>query len=154
MPIHRLADVEPFGIEAVAKAAGTDPDVLRLENLDTDLPPPPAAVAATRQAVGQDDANSYLPFTGLAVLREAVAQRLTAQTGRPYDPDTELVISSGGLAGVLSTLLATADAWTGVNRLSRYDGRPALYSADGATVRRWDAETGIPWPAMLPGETP
>ncbi|MEV4275736.1 hypothetical protein [Actinoplanes xinjiangensis] len=31
------------------------------------------------------------------------------------------------------------------------DGRPALYSADGATVRRWDAETGIPWPAPLPG---
>ncbi|GGN92761.1 hypothetical protein GCM10010112_80320 [Actinoplanes lobatus] len=30
------------------------------------------------------------------------------------------------------------------------DGRPQLYSADGVTVRRWDAETGTPWPAPPP----
>lgn len=109
MPVARFAGVEPFGIEAVAAAAGADPDVLRMENLDTDLAPPPAAVTATREAVGLDDANSYLPFTGLAVLREAVGQRLTEQTGRAYDPTTEVVISSGGLAGILSALLATVD---------------------------------------------
>ncbi|HWG99284.1 MAG TPA: pyridoxal phosphate-dependent aminotransferase [Pilimelia sp.] len=110
MSVRRLAEVEPFGIEAVAAAAGSAPDVLRLENLDTDLPPPPAAVAATRRAVGRDEANSYLPFTGLPELRRAVADRLVRQTGRHYDPDTEVVISSGGLAGVLSVLLATVDA--------------------------------------------
>jgi aspartate/methionine/tyrosine aminotransferase len=110
MSVARFAGVEPFGIEAVAAAAGTDPDVLRMENLDTDLAPPSAAVAATREAVGRDDANSYLPFTGLTVLREAVARRLTDQTGRTYDPTTEVVISSGGLAGILSALLATVDS--------------------------------------------
>src|SRR5687767_12074322 len=110
MFVARFAGVEPFGIEAVASAAGADPDVLRMENLDTDLAPPPAAVAATREAAGLDDANSYLPFTGLAVLREAVGRRLTDQTGRAYDPNAEVVISSGGLAGILSALLATVDA--------------------------------------------
>ncbi len=30
------------------------------------------------------------------------------------------------------------------------NGRPVLYSADSATVRRWDAETGTPWPAAMP----
>ena len=53
-----------FGIDRVAAAAGNNPDILRLENLDTDLAPPPEAVAATRAAAGRDEANSYLPFTG------------------------------------------------------------------------------------------
>lgn len=109
MGIARYDGIEPFGIEAVAAAAAADPDVLRLENLDTDVPPPIEAVEATRRAVGVDEANSYLPFTGLVGLRELVARRLTEQTGRVYDPATEVVISSGGLAGLLSALLGTVD---------------------------------------------
>jgi aspartate/methionine/tyrosine aminotransferase len=80
-----------------------------MENLDTDVPLPSAAVAATRDAVGADDANSWLPFTGLAPLREAVADRLREQTGRAYDPLAEVVITSGALPGLLSALLATVD---------------------------------------------
>jgi len=53
-----------FNIDRVAAAAGGDPDVLRLENLDTDIPPPAEAIDATRAAIGTDDANSWLPFTG------------------------------------------------------------------------------------------
>lgn len=83
---ERFRDVQPFGIDRVAASAGEAPDVLRMENLDTDISPPPSAVAATRDAVGTDDANSWLPFTGLAPLREAVAERLQKQAGRAYDP--------------------------------------------------------------------
>ena len=106
---ERFRDIQPFGIDKVAAAAGEAPDVLRMENLDTDVPLPPAAVAATRDAVGTDDANSWLPFTGLAPLREAVAERLQVQTGRGYDPVAEVVITSGALPGLLSALLATVD---------------------------------------------
>jgi aspartate/methionine/tyrosine aminotransferase len=106
---ERFRDIRPFGIDQVAAAAGEAPEVLRMENLDTDVPMPPAAVAATRDAVGTDDANSWLPFTGLGVLREAVAERLRAQTGRAYDPLAEVVITSGALPGLLSVLLATVD---------------------------------------------
>jgi aspartate/methionine/tyrosine aminotransferase len=106
---ERFRDIQPFGIDRVAAAAGDAPDVLRLENLDTDLPLPAAAVEATRDAVGTDDANSWLPFTGLAPLREAVAERLRAQTGRAYDPLAEVVITSGGMPGLLSALLGTVD---------------------------------------------
>lgn len=106
---ERFRDIQPFGIDRVAAAAGDAPDVLRMENLDTDVPPPAAAVAATRDALGTDDANSWLPFTGLAPLREAVAERLQAQTGRAYDPLAEVVITSGTLPGLLSALLATVD---------------------------------------------
>jgi aspartate/methionine/tyrosine aminotransferase len=107
--VRRFDDIPGFNIDRVAAAAGDDPEVLRMENLDTDVPIPPAAVAATRDAVGTDDANSWLPFTGLAPLREAVAARLKDQTGRTYDPLTEVVITSGALPGLLSALLATID---------------------------------------------
>jgi aspartate/methionine/tyrosine aminotransferase len=106
---ERFRDIQPFGIDQVAAAAGDAPDVLRMENLDTDIPVPPSAVAATRDAVGTDGANSWLPFTGLAPLREAVAERLQAQSGRAYDPLEEVVITSGALPGLLSALLATVD---------------------------------------------
>jgi aspartate/methionine/tyrosine aminotransferase len=106
---ERFRDIQPFGIDRVAAAAGDAPDVLRMENLDTDVPVPPAAVTATRNAVGTDDANSWLPFTGLAPLREAVTERLQAQTGRDYDALAEVVITSGGMPGLLSAVLGTVD---------------------------------------------
>jgi aspartate/methionine/tyrosine aminotransferase len=107
---ERFRDIQPFGIDQVAAAAGDAEDVLRMENLDTDVPPPRAAVQATREAVGTDDANSWLPFTGLQPLRETVAQRTEAQCGRPYDPLQEVVITSGGMPAALSAMLATVDA--------------------------------------------
>ncbi|TLM71600.1 pyridoxal phosphate-dependent aminotransferase [Pseudarthrobacter sp. NamB4] len=105
----RFLNIQPFGIEKAAAAAGHDPEVLRMENLDTDVAPPPSAVAVTRQAVGRRDANSWLPFTGLGQLRQVVADQLSAQTGRTYDPVTEVAITGGALAGLLSALLATVD---------------------------------------------
>ncbi len=108
MAVRRLQGIPGFAIDRVAAQAGADPEVLRLENLDTDLPPPAAAVTATGAALRSDDANSYLPFTGTLQLREAVARRLTAQTGHPYQPE-QVVITCGGTEGMLDALLATTD---------------------------------------------
>jgi aspartate/methionine/tyrosine aminotransferase len=104
---RRLAALPELGVDAAARAAGGDPSVLRLENLDTDIPPPPAVLAATRESVGLDEANSYLPFNGLLELREAVAGRLTSQTGGAYDPEQDVVITCGGTEGLFDALLAT-----------------------------------------------
>ena len=54
---RRLDDIPGFGIDRVAEAAGSDPDVLRLENYDTDIPPHPEALEATREAIGRDEAK-------------------------------------------------------------------------------------------------
>src|SRR5437867_13171639 len=81
MTVKRLANIPGFSIDRVAAAAGNDPEVLRLENLDTDLAPPAAAIAATQAAIGRDETNRYLPFTGELELREVVARRLCEQTG-------------------------------------------------------------------------
>ena len=85
MGVKRLKDIPGFNIDRVAAAAGNDSDVLRLENLDTDIPPPAEAVEATRAAVGDDDANSWLPFTGRDDLKEAVAAYIERRGGPRYD---------------------------------------------------------------------
>jgi aspartate/methionine/tyrosine aminotransferase len=107
MTVDRLKDVPGFSIDRVAAAAGADPDVLRLENLDTDLRPPQAALEATRAAIDEDDANSYLPFTGSAELRQVVAGHVSRLSGVPYDADRQCVITAGGTEGLLNVLLAT-----------------------------------------------
>ena len=108
-PGTRLGDIEGFSIDRVARAAGTDARVLRLENLDTDIPPPREAIGVTRSAVGRDEANSYLPFLGLDDLRTAVARHVTRLSGIPHDPDTQTVITAGGTEGMLNALLALVE---------------------------------------------
>ena len=108
-PPGRLSDVPGFDIDGVARAAEGDSGILRLENLDTDLRPPAAAVAATRAALESPAANSYLPFTGRADLRAAAARHVGRLAGREYDPDRECVITAGGTEGLFNALLATVD---------------------------------------------
>ena len=91
---------------AADEAGARGGDVLRMENLDTDLRPPDVAVRATRDAAGCDDANSYLPFHGQAAMRRAAARHVGRLAGVAYDPDRQCIITAGGLNGCLATLLA------------------------------------------------
>ncbi len=109
MSVRRLDDVPGFNIDRVAEAAGDDPEVLRLENLDTDVPPPPEAVEATRAAVGEDDANSWLPFTGRDDLKEAVAAFVERRGGPRYDGPREIVITCGEGDAMLDALFSLTD---------------------------------------------
>ena len=82
--MSRLRGVPGIGVDRMGDQADAlaDPAVLRLENLDTDLRPPAAALEATRRAVDEDDANSYLPFLGADVLRRTAAAHVGALAGR------------------------------------------------------------------------
>lgn len=95
MSVRRLADIPGFNIDRVAAAAGNDPEFLRMENLDTDIPPPRAAMEATRAAIGQDEVNSWLPFTGRDDLKDAVAAYIERRDGPRYDGRGEIVITCG-----------------------------------------------------------
>ena len=108
-PAPRLGDIAGFSIDRVARAAGSDPDVLRLENLDTDIAPPSAAVHATCAAVGSDDANSYLPFLGSEALRAAAAAHVSRLSGVAYDPDAQTIVTAGGTEGLFNALLALVE---------------------------------------------
>lgn len=84
-------------------------DFLRLENLDTDIPPDAAAIERTRRAATEDDANSYLPFVGQRRLRDVAAAHVSRLSGIAYSGERNCVIAAGGLSGILNVLLATVD---------------------------------------------
>ncbi|MGA8453809.1 MAG: aminotransferase class I/II-fold pyridoxal phosphate-dependent enzyme, partial [Streptosporangiaceae bacterium] len=111
MTVARLRDIPGIGVDVIGDAAdaAADPDILRLENLDTDLRPPRVAVELTRATIDDDAANSYLPFQGHRALREAAAAHVGRLAGRRYDPAGECVIVAGGLNGILNALLATVE---------------------------------------------
>ncbi len=109
MGVRRLEDIPGFNIDRVAAAAGDDPDVLRLENLDTDIPPPEEAMEATRAAIGEDEANSWLPFTGRDDLKEAVAAYIERRGGPRYDGPREIVITCGEGDAMLDALFCLTD---------------------------------------------
>ena len=107
--------VRGFGIDRVAAAAdqparaNADWPVLRLENLDTNLPLPPEAISATVRGLETPVANSWLPFTGDHELRRAVADFLADRTGHRYDAERGVVITSGGMEAALDAVLAVVD---------------------------------------------
>lgn len=108
MSVSRLQFVPPIGVDRMGNAAdaANDPEILRLENMDTDLRPPQAAILATKNAVDSDAANSYLPFMGHQGLRQAAAHHVSQLCGVSYDWNTQCIITTGGLNGILNTLLA------------------------------------------------
>jgi aspartate/methionine/tyrosine aminotransferase len=107
--VRRLDTIPGFSIDRVAAAAGDDPEVLRLENLDTDLVPPRVAIEATRAALDEDEANSWLPFTGRDDLKEAVAAFIVGRGGPRYDGRREVVITSGEGDAMLDALFCLTD---------------------------------------------
>jgi aspartate/methionine/tyrosine aminotransferase len=111
MSVSRLQHITKIGVEQMGDLADSlaDPDVLRLENLDTNIPPPASAIAYTRDAAGDDDANSYLPFFGLDSMRQAAAALVGRQSGQDYDWKTECLVSAGGLSGIFNALLAVLE---------------------------------------------
>ena len=106
--------IRGFGIDRVAAAAEETGGrhggpILRMENLDTDLPLPPEAVETTRATLEDPKSNSWLPFTGDLDLRAAIADFTAKRTGHRYDPEREIVITAGGMEALLNILLATVD---------------------------------------------
>ena len=67
------------------------------------------ALRATREAVGQDDANSGLPFTGKANLRWAVADQLQERSGVAFNPETQVVITCGEGDAMVDVLFVATD---------------------------------------------
>jgi len=109
MRARRLDVVTGFGIDKVAAAAGDDPEILRMENLDTDLPPPPDVIDVTRDAVELSEYNSWLPFSGRFDMKEAVAEHVERRSGVRYDPYSEVAITTSDGTSMLDALLATTD---------------------------------------------
>lgn len=95
MTVSRLRMISGIG---VGQMGDPDADVLRLENLYTNL--------RAHEAIEDDAVNSDWPLFGQRPLRRAAVRRLGRVAGTPYDADTGCVICAGGLAGIFNVLLS------------------------------------------------
>jgi aspartate/methionine/tyrosine aminotransferase len=106
--MRHIAGIGVDRMGSIADAAATD--VLRLENLDVDIPPDADAIRRTERAACLDSDNSYLPFVGQHRLRDIAAAHVSKISGVAYSGARNCVISAGGLSGILNVLLATIEA--------------------------------------------
>ncbi len=65
----------------------------------------PALVDAVADAMRAGH-NQYPPMTGVAALRQAIADKIEQQAGRRYDPESEITVTAGATQGILSAVLA------------------------------------------------
>jgi N-succinyldiaminopimelate aminotransferase len=107
---HRMAGIPRIGLDIMGDQADTkEGSPFRLENADSDIPPPRNVLHATREAVGVDRYNSWLPLTGLRHLRSAISDALAREMSLDHDPDTQVLITNGAQEGMTSVLLALLD---------------------------------------------
>lgn len=123
---------------------------LRMENLDTDIPPHPLAIEATTKALTSKEDNSYLPFIGQLGLRQAAAAHVSRMTGAVarYSGEENCVITAGGLSGILNTLFATVEpgevvlmtdpTYVGlINRVKLVGAVPILFPLEFRVGQTW-----------------
>jgi aspartate aminotransferase len=76
------------------KAAGHE--IIGLQTGDPDFPTPAAVLNAALEAM-QHGLTHYAPSRGLADLRQAAAAKLQRDHSTLYDPETELIVTHGGI---------------------------------------------------------
>ena len=70
--------------------------------------------------------NQYPPMTGVAVLREAIADKVESLYGYRYDPTTEITVTAGATQAILSAILAIVRAGDEVMALITEDAEGAV----------------------------
>ncbi len=109
---RRLSQIAPLIIQSEIRAMSVECERIGGINLaqgvcDTDLPPlvADAAVQAIRSGL-----NTYTRADGVAPLRRAIADKLAAYNGIQADPDTDIVVTSGGHRRTLCRMPCTAQS--------------------------------------------
>ena len=73
-----------------------------------DFVPPPAVFDAMQEAISSSRVQ-YTTWTGIPDLRKAIVAKLKSENNLDYDPDTELVVTSGAQEALMVTLMTLLD---------------------------------------------
>src|SRR6266576_5990960 len=96
---------------AAAARAAPGPRFIDLGRGNPDLPPPPRALEAVREAMletATPAVHGYPPFDGQPALREAIARRYAADHGVELDPEREVAVIPGTKTGIMLAAVAAA----------------------------------------------
>lgn len=84
------------------------PGLINLGSGTPDFLPPNEVFEAMHTAIREGKAQ-YTAWAGLPALREAIARKLQAENGLSYDPNTEIIVTSGAQEALMATLMALLD---------------------------------------------
>ena len=82
------------------------------------------------------DQNQYPPMTGIAELRQGIAQKISALYKHKYDSETEITITAGGTQGIMTAVLSCVSPGDEVVIIEpAYDSyRPSIDLAGGKAI--------------------
>ena len=134
---HLTAKLQGFGTtifaEMTSLAASTG--AVNLGQGFPDYDGPREVLDAAIEAISSG-LNQYPPGAGMPVLRQAVAEHQARFYGVAYDPETEVLVTTGATEALASVLLALCDTGDEVVVLEpTYDSYQACIALAGATPR-------------------
>ncbi len=96
----------------------------------------PAHVVAAAQAALASGRNQYAPGDGVPELRRAIADHQRRHYGLTWDPDSEVLVTTGATEGIAAAVLALAGPGDEVVTLEPYyDSYAAVVAMAGARLR-------------------
>lgn len=101
----RTAGVKLSPIKAMELAASRVPDVVSLAQGIPSFDTPEPIKSFVQQKIAEGACATYSLTPGLPQLRECIAESLLRE-GMHYDPDQEIIVSSGSIEAIAATLLA------------------------------------------------
>ena len=100
----RTANVKLSPIKAMELAASRVPDVISLAQGIPSFDTPEPIKSFVQQKIAEGECATYSLTPGLPQLRECIAESLLRE-GMHYDPDQEIIVSSGSVEAIAATLL-------------------------------------------------
>ncbi len=100
----RTANVKLSPIKAMELAASRVPDVISLAQGIPSFDTPGPIKSFVQQKIAEGECATYSLTPGLPQLRECIAESLLRE-GMHYDPDQEIIVSSGSVEAIAATLL-------------------------------------------------
>ncbi len=132
----RVRSIEPSGIRKISNMLTNYPDAINLTIGQPDFPTPERIKQAAQQAI-TDNKTAYSHNAGLAELRQAASTFFTNKYGFTYDPQTEIIVTTGASEAmdvVFRTIIEEGDEvivpapiYTGYDPLITLAGARAVY---------------------------
>jgi methionine aminotransferase len=108
-----------------------------------DFPAPQRLIDETAKAM-REGFNQYAPMTGVAPLRQAIAQKALDCYGAQVDPETEVTVTSGGTEAIFNAIHAVVRAGDEVIVLDpAYDCYEPAIDLAGARAVHVDLRGGL-----------
>jgi len=92
-------------IFTVMSALASQHGAINLSQGFPDYPAEPGLIAGVAEAAAAGH-NQYAPMTGLAALRQAIANKLALQHGLTIDPDASITVTAGATQAIFTALCA------------------------------------------------